>query len=422
VVQLSPPSFAIFDDYRPTVTIAVVIRWLLLGTWFFLNNYRADTDTIHLVLNLMGAGLALLNGFMSWRLVKGLPVTWRHALVSSIADLMLITIGLFLRGGLANDFYVFYYPALLGFSLMFPKRASFPLASFVMGLYALMAFVVAPGLDLEAEEEKQLAVRLACMVGIVGAGALITGWERSRRREAVAAERRISEENLELQRQTQRAELAAIQERSRLAEERGRIAREIHDGVAQSLYMLNISLETCVELAAKGREGLRERLQSLVGMSRQALLETRHYIFDLKPMLEGDRSIIQALENQLQEFRSVTSMQAEFSTIGGETPLPLATSAALFRIVQEGLANVYRHAVASRVDVTLAFEDDLVHIEIRDNGNGFPRGDVIEGRGLNNMTQRAEELGGSLSIESIIGQGTSLNMTIPLLSKGREVP
>ena len=299
---------------------------------------------------------------------------------------------------------------------MFPKRASFSMAAIIMALYAVIAFTVTPTLDFQQGEEKKLAVRLACMLGIAGAGALITGWERARRREAVAAERQISQENLELQRQAQRAELAAVEERSR-------IAREIHDGVAQSLYMLNVSLETCVELAAQGREGLQERLRSLVGVSRQALLETRHYIFDLKPILEGGRSITQALENQLQEFRAVTSIHAEFSTSGAETPLPAATSAALFRIVQEGLANVYRHSQASRVDVTLVFEESLVRLEVRDNGQGFSRPEINEGRGLNNMTQRAEELGGSLAIDSTIGQGTHLNVTIPLPTNGGgEVP
>ncbi|PKB64165.1 MAG: hypothetical protein BZY80_03615 [SAR202 cluster bacterium Io17-Chloro-G2] len=410
-MRQSLPPFAIFDDYRPTITIAVIIRWLLLGVWFFLNNYRVEADNIHLVLNFMGAGLALLNGYMTWRLISGLPATWRHALTLSAADLTLITVGLFLRGGLSNDFYVFYYPALLGFSLMFPKRASFPLAAAVMGIYSAIAFTVAPTLDFEQGDEKKLAVRLACMLGIAGAGALITGWERARRREAVAAERQISQENLELQRQTQRAELAAVEERSR-------IAREIHDGVAQSLYMLNVSLETCVELAAQGRQELQERLQSLVGISRQALLETRHYIFDLKPLLEGDRSIGQALQNQLQEFRAVTSIQGEFTTSGEESPLPAAAGAALFRVVQEGLANVYRHSQASRVDVTLAFEDGLVRLEIRDDGIGFSRPDVIQGRGLTNMTQRAEELGGRLAIESTIGQGTRLNVTIPFPPNG----
>ena len=125
------PSFAIFDDYRPTITIAVIIRWLLLGVWFFLNNYRVEQDQIHLALNLMGGGLAVLNGWVTWRLFQGRssgrnhadsnPMGWRYALALSVADLALITEGLYLRGGLSTDFYVFYYPALLGFSLMFPS-------------------------------------------------------------------------------------------------------------------------------------------------------------------------------------------------------------------------------------------------------------------------------------------------------------
>ena len=68
--------------------------------------------------------------------------------------------------------------------------------------------------------------------------------------------------------------------------------------------------------------------------------------------------------------------------------------------------------------MTLAFEDGQVRLEIQDNGQGFSRKEIIEGRGLNNMTQRAEELGGSLSIESTIGQGTILNVTIPLPNDG----
>ena len=68
--QQALPPFAIFDDYRPTVTIAVIIRWLLLGVWLFLNNYRVEQDQTHLVLNLMGGGLALLNGWISWRLFQ----------------------------------------------------------------------------------------------------------------------------------------------------------------------------------------------------------------------------------------------------------------------------------------------------------------------------------------------------------------
>ena len=144
-------------------------------------------------------------------------------------------------------------------------------------------------------------------------------------------------------------------------------------------------------------------------------------------MLAGEHSLTQALQNQLQEFRSVTSVQADFSVTGKEQSLREATGAALVRIVQEGLANVYRHSEATHVDVKLAFEEGLVHLEIRDNGKGFSRPDVrpdsLEGRGLTNMTQRAQELGGSLTIDSIIGQGTSVDVSIPLPPDGSgEVP
>ena len=88
MIQQSLPPFAIFDDYRPTVTIAVIVRWLLLGTWFFLNNYRAEQDQIHLALNLMGGGLALLNGWVTWQLFRGRPMWWRHALALSVAALL----------------------------------------------------------------------------------------------------------------------------------------------------------------------------------------------------------------------------------------------------------------------------------------------------------------------------------------------
>src|SRR5918999_3191801 len=390
----SVPSFAIFDDYRPTVAIAVAIRWLLLLTWFALNNYRVENDLSHLILNLMGVALAALNGYMTWRIWKRQPITWQHAFALSITDLLMITAGLFLAGGMQNDFYVFYYPALLGFSLMFSRRVSFVVAVVVAGLYVLMAFTVAPTLDLAQEDEKKLVVRIANMLGIVAAGVLINGWERKRRREAVAAEQQQAAENLELQKRAQQAELAAL-------EERHRIAREIHDGIAQSICMLSISLEACVDLASQGQNGLQERLRSLVQISKQALLDTRHYIFDLKPILEGNHPITEMVEHQLQEFRTVTSIPTAFTVSGIEATLPLSASAGLYRIVQEGLANVFRHGQASQVEVHLASDDEeKVQLQIRDNGKGFDTTGRPSGYGLGNMAQRARELGGELDIES----------------------
>ena len=410
------PSFAIFDDYRPTVAIAVVIRWVLLLTWFVLNNYRVENDLSHLALNLMGAGLAALNGYMTWRVTTHRPITWRHALSLSIMDLVMITAGLFLAGGMQNDFYVFYYPALLGFSLMFPRRASFTAAGVVAGLYIIMALTVSPTLDLAQEDEKKLAVRIANMLGIVAAGALINGWERRRRREAVAAERQRAQENLDLQKRAQQAELAAVEERSR-------IAREIHDGIAQSIYMLSISLEACADLASRGQNGLQERLHSLVQVSKQALLETRHYIFDLKPMLDGSRSVSEMVEHQVQEFRTVTSIPASLTISGTVIPLSMNINAGLYRIVQEGLANVFKHAQASQVKVRLSFRDNQVRLQIKDDGKGFDPANGHAGYGLNNMEQRTKEMGGEMTVESAPGKGTCLSLVVPVAaSEGLATP
>jgi signal transduction histidine kinase len=222
----------------------------------------------------------------------------------------------------------------------------------------------------------------------------------------VAAEREQAAANLELQKRAQQAELAAVAERSR-------IAREIHDGTAQSIYMLNISLEACVELAARGQDNLQDRLQSLVLVSKQALLETRHYIFDLKPLLEGERSVTQMVGHQIQEFQTVTSIPTVFTTTGPEVALPVAASAGPYRIAQEALANVFKHAQATGVDVELAFTHDGVSLRIGDNGRGFDATSRHPGYGLVNMAERAEELGGKMSIVSLPGCGTRLTATIP---------
>ena len=172
------PSFTIFDDYRPMVTVTVVVRWLLLVAWLTINNYRVDYSTIWLTFNLMGGALAVVNGYMTWLILARRPITWLHALSMSAIDLTLITAALFLDDGFHNRYYVFYYPALLGFSLMFPRRASFSVLAIVIILYVSISLTISPKLDLDEKDEKILFIRIITMVGIVAAGTLITGWVR----------------------------------------------------------------------------------------------------------------------------------------------------------------------------------------------------------------------------------------------------
>ena len=244
--NLATPAFAIFDDYRPNVTVAVVVRWVLLGTWLFVLHYRTEQDTTWVALNGIAAGLVALNAYASWRIATGRSITWLFAFALGVADLTVITAALFITEGFQNPYFVFYYPALLGLSIMSPARLAFAVALVVIGLYILMALVVSPTLINAMEQEKWLVVRTLTMAGMVVAGTLIVRWERSRRREAVAAERLKSEENLELQKKAQQAQMAALEERSR-------ISREIHNGIAQSIYMLSLNLETSAELARKNQ-------------------------------------------------------------------------------------------------------------------------------------------------------------------------
>jgi two-component system sensor histidine kinase DegS len=120
------------------------------------------------------------------------------------------------------------------------------------------------------------------------------------------------------------------------------------------------------------------------------------------------------VEHQVQEFRTVTSIPTAFTVSGSEAPLSLSTSAGLYWIVQEGLANVFSHAQASQVEVHLAFNEEKVQLQIRDDGKGFDTSDGPSEYGLGNMAQRARELGGELNIESSPGHGTCLTLTLPV--------
>ncbi len=222
--------------------------------------------------------------------------------------------------------------------------------------------------------------------------------------EAIASQIAIGLQNALLAQQ--KAELAAQEERSR-------IAREIHDGVAQSIYILSLQLETCAELASQGLQDLGVRLEELVGLSKQALLEVRHYIFDLKPYLAGEQTVAAMVSSQVNEFTKVSGIPVSFALSGEPRHLPVAGAAALYRVTQEALANVFRHAKAASAKVSLEFRPENTVLTITDDGNGFASGDQATGHGLGNMQHRAESLGGAFALRSAPGQGTEVRITLP---------
>ena len=201
-------------------------------------------------------------------------------------------------------------------------------------------------------------------------------------------------------------------------EERRRLAAEIHDTLAQGLtgIITQLQVVTATEDPAVARVHL-ERAQDL---ARQSLGEARRSVHDLGPgALEHD-ALHEALHKTVSEWSEHAGVRAEFTATGTIEPLHDEIEATLLRIAQEALANVARHAGATRVGVTLSYMDDEVTLDVRDDGRGLdplarPSRGTSGGFGLGGMRARAERLAGTVDIESEPGNGTAISAHVPLV-------
>lgn len=220
-------------------------------------------------------------------------------------------------------------------------------------------------------------------------------------------------ENAELQEQ-----LLAQSRQTGVRDERERLAREIHDTIAQSLAGVVAQLQ-----AAQGSadaEDVRRRVARATEMARTALVEARRSVQDLTPAELADAGLADALSTLVASWRDDHGVEASFVVVGDATALHSEVEATLLRIAQEALANVAKHASASRVGVTLTFDDADVILDVRDDGSGFdptvPRSSSSFGLGV--MRERAQRLAGTFTLESAPGAGTAVSASIPALPRG----
>jgi PAS domain S-box-containing protein len=199
-------------------------------------------------------------------------------------------------------------------------------------------------------------------------------------------------------------------------EERQRLARELHDSVTQALYSVTLYADAArMAFSAQKWEALERNLQEVRNMAREAMYDMRLLVFELHPFMLESEGLVSALRARLAAVEGRSGLKTEV-LVEGEKRLPIMIEQELYRIAQESLNNVVKHAEAKEVQINVKYEDKSVSLEMMDDGKGFDIETASQsgGLGLTGIKERVQQLAGSLEIESASGKGTRLTVRIPV--------
>lgn len=215
------------------------------------------------------------------------------------------------------------------------------------------------------------------------------------------------------------AELHAKAREVAVLEERNRLARELHDSVTQVLFGLTLNLESAVGLMDRKPEKVRDLITRSKEMAGEALAEMRSLIFELRPAALQEKGLAMALSNHINLFRRRHGVEVTL-TLSGDERLAPEVEFALYRVAQEALNNVAKHARAHHVRVKLDLRPEEALLEVCDDGVGFDPAAGARGGsfGMIGMKERVNEVKGSLDIVSAPGQGTCVRARVPTVSGG----
>lgn len=218
-------------------------------------------------------------------------------------------------------------------------------------------------------------------------------------------------------------ENARLYRRSRqvaVLEERNRMAREIHDSLAQAFTGIIVQLEAAKRLAESRPDGAQARVDKARDLARISLQEARRSVWGLRPRSLEDHTLTEALHDQVRTAQGEGGLTLRFTTSGAERRLSPDVEVNLFRIAQEALTNVQRHAQARTAGVQLDYGVGLVRLVVWDDGIGLPADhgtngsdDDRPGFGLVGMRERVTLLGGEMNVSSVPGEGTRIEVTVP---------
>lgn len=270
----------------------------------------------------------------------------------------------------------------------------------ILSLLAFDFFFFPPAHTLFVGEGEDLLTLCAFL-----ATAIVTSQLASALRRRAEQARSRERELLLLYQQAQ--ELAAFQERQRLA-------RELHDSVSQVLYGISLGAHTAKEALEDDPEQVVTSIEYVLALAEAGLAEMRALIFELRPESLETEGLVAALSRQLAVLQARHKLYVS-TEIEEEPNLSIETKHALYRIAQEALHNVVKHSHASAVELRLARRENTILLEVSDNGRGFDASQAFPGHlGLRSMQERAARMGATLIIKSAPGQGTGVSVLAPL--------
>ena len=208
-----------------------------------------------------------------------------------------------------------------------------------------------------------------------------------------------------------RANLMKVEREAGRLTERQRLARDIHDTLAQHFTSIIMHLS-----AAKHSnfETVQTQVQQAEEAAREGLDEIRRIVWDMQPEQIEKASLIEAVEELAARWSDANSVQVKMKVTGTPRSLTSSAETALLRISQEAMHNIHKHAQAKKVNITFSYMEDLFVMDIADDGLGFEPSKIKNGFGMKTMRDRAEELSGTLTIESEQGIGTAIAVSIPI--------
>jgi signal transduction histidine kinase len=211
-----------------------------------------------------------------------------------------------------------------------------------------------------------------------------------------------------------RANLMRIEREAGRLAERQRLARDIHDSLAQHFTSIIMHLSATKH---GNPESTQTQVQQAENSAREGLTEIRRIVWDMQPEQIEKASLVEAVEELAARWSAENSVLVKMKVTGIPLKLTSPTETALLRISQEALHNINKHAQANNVNITFSFMEDIFVMDITDDGLGFDPSKTSDGFGLKTMQDRAEELSGTLTIESEPGIGTAIAVSIPILEE-----